>query len=106
MDGQCRVLLKRHMQYVNILRRYIIVLDGKEIGEIHNGPVVELLMDPGSHSIRMRLDWCSSKPLEFDIESGQTLNLVTGCSINGIKSMLAFLYVTVYRNRYLYVRRA
>lgn len=57
-------------------RAYNVVVDGQERGTIRNGGSLSLELDPGHHTVLLRIDWCSSRPLEIDLDSGERVRLV------------------------------
>lgn len=57
-------------------RAYEVLLDGHRIGEVGNGREFTTAVEPGKHSIRLRLDWTGSPTLEFEIEPGETARFI------------------------------
>jgi hypothetical protein len=56
------------------LRRYKVVLDGKPIGKIADGGVEEFSIEPGSHTLRIKLDWAGSPTIEFEVGAGESVS--------------------------------
>lgn len=51
-----------------------IALDGKSVGSIERNQSVELPLEPGRHSIRVREGRYSSRDHSFDVAAGDTVN--------------------------------
>ena len=94
----------RDSGYVDRLRSYQIMLDGRSVGDIRNGGRVEFDVPPGRHQIYMKLDWCRSNVVDFEAKQG-VIQCECGSNILGWKSVIAFLYVTLLRDQYLWLER-
>jgi hypothetical protein len=77
--GTLRIV--REQDYFAILRALVILIDGKKVGQVGNDSFFKIDLMPGDYIIQVRMDWCKSKPFEFDIMEGQTLTL--GAVLNG-----------------------
>jgi hypothetical protein len=55
-------------------RAYQVLIDGEAVGEICNGETGEFAVSPGSHSLRLKIDWTGSPAEHFTIASGQTVD--------------------------------
>ena len=53
-------------------RRYELLLDGQAAGPVKNGEVIELLVAPGQHVLKVKIDWKGSDEKRFTIEANQT----------------------------------
>ena len=42
------------------LRRYEVYVDGKRVGRLRRGELVNIPVAVGSHSVQVRISWCSS----------------------------------------------
>jgi hypothetical protein len=49
-------------------RRYRIYVDGILVGDVGNGETKELDLEPGSHLLRLKIDWTGSP--EIPVEGG------------------------------------
>jgi hypothetical protein len=65
------IILNRTSEYVNRLRNYGVYIDGKKVGTIANGETKDFVVTPGHHSIVTKIDWCSSKTINFDISNDE-----------------------------------
>lgn len=98
-----KINVKRESQYTDYMRKYKIVLDGEEIDTISKGEEKELQIFPRNHKIQLKIDWCKSNEIEFEIKRNENLNFLCGSSAKGWKFFSDFLYLTVWRNKYLYI---
>lgn len=73
MGGGGVVLLERESAFNDRWRRYTIVVDGQKVGKIGDGDVIEIPVDPGSHSLRLRISWTGSPTQDFSIAEGETV---------------------------------
>ncbi len=70
-----KLILKRTSEWVNSMRHISIYLNEKKIDSIANGETKTFEVEPGKHILRAKLDWCTSKPLVFDLPEGNTLEI-------------------------------
>jgi hypothetical protein len=61
------VKIVRSSEYINRLRDYGIYIDGRKVGVVSNGEVVEFVVSSGEHTIYARIDWCFSPTRTFSI---------------------------------------
>jgi hypothetical protein len=80
------------------LRAYEIAVDGAVVGEIRDGGEVRLALAPGSHQLKLTVDWCSSPKVEFTIGRGQTIYF--SCQPNA-RRLTAVYYAFVRRHHYI-----
>jgi membrane protease YdiL (CAAX protease family) len=100
-----RLRLSRGSAVSDKLQAYKILIDGSEVGEIRDGQTAYLPVSPGSHTVQLRMDWCRSNPVEFGVGEGEVVRLECGSSLQGWRIVLAVLYLTFLRNRYMWIRR-
>ena len=67
-----KLLVSRPMEFRNGLRSYKINVDGKNIGSIASGEILEYEISSGSHDIIAKIDWCSSSNIQFNISDEET----------------------------------
>ncbi len=53
-------------------RSYKIEVDGQLAGEVRDGQDTRLALSPGTHSIRIKIDWSGSTPILFSVGPGTT----------------------------------
>lgn len=69
-------------------------------GDIENGGEARFNVEPGRHSLYVKVDFYKSKPLTLDLQSGETVEMVCGLKegLSGVMSALTS------RTEYLYLR--
>ena len=105
MDQDTRVIINRLKSLSDSLREYIMVLDGAEIGRIRVGESFKMPISPGEHQIFLKIDWCRSNLLNFTAEEGIQVELECGSSLTGWRIFLGFLYISFWRDKYLWIRQ-
>lgn len=98
-----RIDISRATAWQDKLRRYQILVDGEPAGTIAEGAQVSLPVTPGRHQVQLKIDWCSSPELNVDVPPGGVVQLDCGPSAHPV---LALLYITFYRRRYLWLEPA
>ena len=58
--------ITRKKQFIDIFRKYKIFVDDKEIASIGRGQTLKLDVEPGKHTLQLKIDWESSNKVEFD----------------------------------------
>jgi len=75
MDNKARVILRRSSEWVNRARGLKVMIDGQQAGSIRNGSTEDFKVEPGTHKIFCKVDWCSSRELEFNAAAGEAVYL-------------------------------
>lgn len=86
----------------DLLRKYVIVIDGAVAGRIGRGQTVELPVTPGRHEIFLKVDWCRSPSMELDAISGEAIDL--RCASGG-SAMEGLGAITVGASSYISLTR-
>lgn len=92
------VVRRVHAPWMDRAREYTVFVDGQQKAKIGNDDTVQIGVMPGSHTVQMRIDWCRSPEVPFTIEHGGIARME--CRPNA-KPLLALLYITVWRDRYI-----
>lgn len=61
--------------WVERKRAWGLHLDGPRIEKVENGKSASLSVSPGAHTLEIHVDWSKSKPFDFDIADGETIEL-------------------------------
>lgn len=65
----CKIILKRKIEYFNLLRSYKIYIDNQYIDKINVCQTKEMNLEQGEHYIQLKLDNMTvSETLKFNIE--------------------------------------
>ena len=95
------ITVKRKWGFKDMVRAYTVVLDGQHVGSLRRGQEITLQTTAGTHELQLEIDWCSSKQVSFSIAETQTKSFECG---NNVKVILALLYITLWRDDYLWLR--
>lgn len=82
------------------LRKYRILVDGKEVGKIGEGEILRQQIIPGRHVIEAKIDWCGSQPLQFTAKSKDRVVLVRS-QLRGWNLLIALFTIIFNRRGYL-----
>ena len=92
-----QITVNRTSEYSNRLRKIQLLLDNQVIGEIKNGEVKIINVNPGKHTFKAKIDWCYSNEIEFNINNEENKEF----SLKGTSSLLALYYITFAKDKYL-----
>jgi hypothetical protein len=77
---------------------YRVMVDGRQRAEVGDDSTVQIGVTPGEHRVSLRVKWCGSRELPFTIQPGEIVRME--CRPN-VRPLLALLYITLWRNRYI-----
>jgi hypothetical protein len=97
-----RIELKRENRFKDAIRAYQVELDGNVIGKINKGESTGFDIPAGKHRLKLKIDWCGSPYVDFEIQTGQILRFECG---NNVPPFLVFVYITFLRNKYLWLNQ-
>lgn len=60
------------------MRRYTIEIDDAPVGSIRRGETAEFDVRPGSHEVRLTVDWASSPTVVITVGDGERIILTAG----------------------------
>jgi len=98
--------ISRPRQYADALRQYRVLIDDAEAAAIRPGQTIDIDVPPGKHRVVAAVDWVRSNPVEFEALPGGYHRLEVGSNVAGWRLLLAGVYATVWRDRYLYLKDA
>jgi hypothetical protein len=84
-----------------MFRAYKVVVDGNVVGEIHNGESKDFDVAPGTHNLMLKVDWCHSRELPFDLSPGRDLEIDCTPSARGWAVLLSLYFVLFKRTDYI-----
>ena len=99
------ISLFRRPAIADKLQAYIVLVDGGEAAQIRDGQSISVPVSPGTHTVQLKMDWCRSKPVEFSVREGKSVRFECGSSLGGWRIILSVLYITLLRNRYMWIRQ-
>jgi hypothetical protein len=78
MSERSLLTIKRIHHYRDTIRGYSVRVDGQSVGVVKNDKQVSFEVEPGEHSVQVRLMWIASPTISVSLEEGQDLHLETG----------------------------
>jgi hypothetical protein len=106
MGEQTQITVRRATSYADRLRAYKIMLDGVLVGPVRARQSVTIPVAPGRHSLVLRIDWCGSEEIPFEVHPGEHITFECGSSLTGWRIFLGIVYVLFRTREYLWLRRA
>jgi len=67
------VKIMRKKKWGDSFRFYEVILDGRNVGVIFASQSISVPVDPGHHSLKMKIDWFGSEEINFNIGSGEEI---------------------------------
>jgi hypothetical protein len=67
MEKKAKIILTRKGEWLNRARTYKVMIDEQKVGIIKNDGTEEYVVDPGKHTMRCTIDWCSSPVLQVEL---------------------------------------
>jgi hypothetical protein len=64
------VISRKHGGRRDWFRSYAIMVDTNLVGKIKRGQRVELPVSHGQHELFLKIDWCTSRSITFDVQPG------------------------------------
>ncbi|BDX06902.1 hypothetical protein [Planctobacterium marinum] len=99
-----KIQIVRDSGFADRSRDYEVICDGELLGKIANGDTGEFEVSPGKHEIYLSIDWCRSNSVSIDVAEGHPNTMLKcGSNLGGLKLLLAALYITVWRNDYIWL---
>ncbi|MBE8715942.1 hypothetical protein C4F51_01905 [Cellvibrio sp. KB43] len=85
------------------VRDYTIFVDGNEVGRIGNDTKAIIQVEPGAHTVCLKIDWCHSPEVKVLISPGETVHLECGPNAN---PFLVLFYIAFWKDKYIWLRQA
>jgi len=100
------ITISRDSGWADRLRAYRIELDGVKLGTIDNGESKTFFIEPGSYQLVLKIDWCGSNTVAFNLPADGKALFECGSNLRGAALLLFFFYVLFARDQYLWLRPA
>ena len=92
------------INFINKLSIYKIYIDHVYFGSIGNGEIKEFDIGEGHHTIYLKIDWCRSNVLNFNVIKNEIIELQCGNSNKSSNYIDVLLYLTIFKNKYLFIK--
>ena len=97
------IRITRVRPYSDMMRAYKIFIDDVECGKIAIDETQEFEVANGNHTVCVKIDWCRSNELCVNVNDS-VVELEVGTSVTGWRILFVRLYITLLRNKYLFLR--
>ena len=77
------ITIKRPFNLAWALCAYYVFIDDVKVGKVKNSQEENFKVQPGKHSIYVKIDFYKSRPMEIDLQPKEAVTIV--CEIKGIK---------------------
>ena len=98
------ITISRDSGWADRLRAYKVKLDHSQIGTIDNGGSRTFSVEPGSHELVLKIDWCGSNTVTFDVPENGSVHFECGSNLRGFALLASFFYVLFAPNDYLWLK--
>jgi hypothetical protein len=95
-------ITRRADGWTDRLRSYAVFVDGDRVGTVARGTSWSATLDPGAHTVQLRLDYCQSPTVSVEVVEGETARL----SCFARSPLAALYYSTIGRKRYIGLERS
>ena len=92
--------VRREKSWADKIRKYRILVDGLEVGQIGGGDMLRQWIENGPHVIEAKIDWCRSQPFLFETQSEDHVVHVRS-ALCGWRVLFSLFYVVFHRREYL-----
>lgn len=96
--------IKREEGWADKLRNYKVVLDSNVIGSIGQKGTFEYPLNPGIHTLYLKIDWCRSNKIEFEVRDNEIVSFTCG-GLKDVKFLVTIWYITFGWNKYLWIKQ-
>ena len=93
--------ITRDSAYADKIRNYKVEIDGAVIDTIADGASKDLGVSPGTHTLRLTIDWCSSNTVNFSLTKNETVNFRCSSNLKGSKVWLGIFYIVFLPHKYI-----
>jgi hypothetical protein len=99
------ITIVRDSGYVDRLRAYEVLIDRQRLGELRNGESKQFTISPGQHELMVKVDWCSSKPVNFTAVEGEDMAFYAKSNVRDKTGYAILWLILFHRDAYLVVER-
>lgn len=106
MQMQSSVIkIVRQKNWKDSSRAYEIILDGENVGIILASQSISVPVEPGHHSLKMKIDWGGSEEINFSIGSGEEITFKCEFGFSIIRLLLVPYYLILKPNNWISLKQ-
>jgi hypothetical protein len=76
-------------------------VDECSIGEISDGETATLNIEPGQHTLRLKIDWTGSQKVPFDVGDGQSVDFRCRPRVKAGLALVGLLESVIHRDQWI-----
>ena len=84
-----KLILQRERDFGDFFRKYRIYINGHERGRISRGGTFECELEPGAHTMHLKIDWCGSNSVSFAVDPDVVVGATCGSNLRGWRRLKA-----------------
>ena len=69
--GKSTIRIRRAEDYFGMTRKLKILIDNEHVADLKYGEGIDIRVRPGFHTVRVKMDWCTSKPSGIKLDGGE-----------------------------------
>lgn len=96
-----QISIYREAAHADRLRAYVVLLDGRAVGEILPDENRTFVLSEGKHVVTIKIDWAGSNSLVVDVSRRSLQRLRVRSNLTGLRVILAPWYALFLRKSYL-----
>jgi hypothetical protein len=97
--------IRRSTGQIDRYRAYQIILNDRNVGKVKNDEIVELNISSSRHELYLKIDWCESDAIQFNIAEGDTVEFRTWNDLHGPTLVIGLFYSIFQRGWYMKLER-
>lgn len=101
MRSAATICLMRLYTYVDNLRAYNVFIDGAFVGRIRQGTTRTYNVQPGYHTVILRVDWLRSPNITVDCAADDVVRLICSGQPNPVRAVFRMVFAA---DRYIKLR--
>jgi len=100
------IIIKREPAYGDKLRNYKVILDSAAIGEVADGQSEAFDVEPGEHTLYLKVDWATSNKVSFQSVADKDIHFHCGNRLKDGKAWFAIFYLLFMPHKYIELERS
>jgi hypothetical protein len=84
-----KLILQRERDFGDFFRKYRVYINGHERGRISRGGTFECELEPGAHTMNLKIDWCGSNSVSFVVNPDEAVGATCGSNLRGWRRLKA-----------------
>jgi hypothetical protein len=95
----------RKKNWGDLFRFYEVIFDGENVGIIFAGQSISFPVEPHAHSLQMKIDWCSSEEINFNVGPGDEITFECESGLSILQVLLIPYYLIFRPNNWILLKQ-